>query len=119
MLGIVREVQEALEKGFLHEIIDPSAGNWPFSHAKQLAQIGLKCCEMNLKNRPDLASEVCSSLNMMMKPSLMTVPSLSFLSDSEDIQIPSYFICPILQVSMVNIYQAFVYGLFNMPGLLL
>ncbi|XP_039142995.1 U-box domain-containing protein 33-like isoform X3 [Dioscorea cayenensis subsp. rotundata] len=97
MLGIVREVQEALEKGFLHEIIDPSAGNWPFSHAKQLAQIGLKCCEMNLKNRPDLASEVWSSLNMMMKPSLMTVPSLSFLSDSEDIQIPSYFICPILQ----------------------
>ncbi|KAJ0967154.1 hypothetical protein J5N97_024071 [Dioscorea zingiberensis] len=97
MPGIVKEVQEALEKSHLHEIIDPLAGNWPLSHAKQLAQIGLKCCEMNLRNRPDLAGEVWRLLDALMKASPKIVPSLSFCSDSEDIQIPHYFICPILQ----------------------
>ncbi|KAF8412250.1 hypothetical protein HHK36_000210 [Tetracentron sinense] len=56
-LGIVKEVQYALEKGNLNALLDATAGNWPSEQAKELAHLGLRCCEMNRRNRPDLESE--------------------------------------------------------------
>lgn len=94
-LGITKEVQYALDKGNLKDILDPTAGDWPYVQAKQLAHLALNCSDMNQKGRPDLASEVWRVLEPM-KISC-GVSSLHFGSE-EHHQIPGYFICPIFQV---------------------
>ncbi|KAG6748109.1 hypothetical protein POTOM_048010 [Populus tomentosa] len=96
-LGITKEVRYALDKGNLKTLLDPLAGDWPFVQAKMLAHMALRCCEMNRKNRPDLASEVWRVLEPM-KASCET-SSFSQLGSEEHFQPPSYFICPIFQVS--------------------
>ncbi|RWW31231.1 hypothetical protein GW17_00004144 [Ensete ventricosum] len=100
-LRIARDVQEAVENGELHAIIDKSAGNWPFVQANQLAHLGLRCSEMSRKNRPDLTREVWRIVEPMVKAASLSVssPSLrSFACDNS--HTPSYFVCPIFQVSI-------------------
>jgi serine/threonine protein kinase len=98
--GLLKDVQQAVEKGCLEAILDSSAGDWPAMQAKQLARIGLRCCEIRRKNRPDLQTEVWTVLEPMLKSASVKLCSLSFKSVSEDLGgVPSYFICPILQVS--------------------
>ncbi|KAG1361326.1 hypothetical protein COCNU_09G007890 [Cocos nucifera] len=66
------------------------------SKAKQLAQLGLKCCEVKRKRRPHLAGEAWRVLEPTLKPASSCLPS--WLKASEDDNcIPSYFICPISQ----------------------
>lgn len=97
--GLARDVGEAMGKGSLQALLDRSAGDWPFLQAENLAQVSLRCCEIKRKNRPNLASEVSKVLEAMMKSASLGLASLSFRSVSEDGRgIPSYFICPILQV---------------------
>jgi len=96
-LGITKEVRYALDKGTLKTLLDPLAGDWPFVQAEMLAHMALRCCEMNRKNRPDLASEVWRVLEPM-KASCGT-SSFSQLGSEEHFQPPSYFTCPIFQVS--------------------
>ncbi|XP_011092453.1 U-box domain-containing protein 33 [Sesamum indicum] len=96
-LGITKEVQYALDKGNLKDLLDPTAGDWPFVQAKQLAYLAISCADMNRRHRPDLASEVWRVLEPM-KVSC-GVSSLRFGSD-ERYQIPAYFICPIFQEIM-------------------
>ncbi|KAH7863476.1 hypothetical protein Vadar_017977 [Vaccinium darrowii] len=55
--GIAKEVKCALDKGDLKNLLDPTAGDWPFEQAQQLAHIAMRCCEMNRQRRPDLASD--------------------------------------------------------------
>ncbi|XP_057533566.1 U-box domain-containing protein 33-like [Amaranthus tricolor] len=57
-LGISKEVKYAVDNGDLNALLDPSAGNWPFVQAEQLAQLALRCCDMNQRNRPDLESDI-------------------------------------------------------------
>ena len=98
--GLLKEVQQAMEKGCLQAILDSSAGEWPAMYAEQLAELGLRCCKIRRKNRPDLQTEAWTVLEPMFKPASMMLCSLSFKSVSEDLGgVPSYFICPILQVS--------------------
>jgi len=96
-LGIAKEVQYAMDNGNLNSILDPSAGDWPFVQAKQLAETALRCCEMNRRNRPDLGSEVWRVL----KPMKASCRSLSTVRRFGDDQAPFYFICPIFQVSLL------------------
>ncbi|KAF2282599.1 hypothetical protein GH714_043228 [Hevea brasiliensis] len=63
--GITKEVQYALDKGNLKILLDPLAGDWPFVQAEQLVHLALRCCDMNRKSRPDLASEVGRVLESM------------------------------------------------------
>ncbi|KAJ6835152.1 U-box domain-containing protein 33-like [Iris pallida] len=101
--GLVKEVKGALEKGLLQGMIDPSAGNWPFVQAKQLAHLGLRCCEMSRKSRPDLVGDVWRVLEPMMRANSSSVMRQSFGSVIEDnSSIPNYFICPIFQEIMSN-----------------
>eukprot|EP00258_Populus_trichocarpa_P024766 XP_024440785.1 U-box domain-containing protein 33 isoform X4 [Populus trichocarpa] len=97
-LGITKEVRYALDKGTLKTLLDPLAGDWPFVQAEMLAHMALRCCEMNRKNRPDLASEVWRVLEPM-KASCGT-SSFSQLGSEEHFQPPSYFTCPIFQEVM-------------------
>ncbi|GFP91512.1 U-box domain-containing protein 33 [Phtheirospermum japonicum] len=96
-LGIAREVQYALDKGDLKDLLDPTAGDWPFVQAKQLAHLALGCAAMDGRARPDLASEVWRVLENM-KVSC-GVSYLRFGCEERN-ETPAYFICPIFQEIM-------------------
>ncbi|CAL5345198.1 unnamed protein product [Camellia sinensis] len=64
-------------------ILDSSAGEWPNLVSKQLVDLGLQCCELNSRDRPELT------------PSL--VKELEQLHTSEELPVPSFFLCPILK----------------------
>lgn len=93
-LGIIKEVECALDKGNLKELLDPTAGDWPFVQAKQLAHLAISCCNRNRRIRPDFASEVWRVL----EPMRVSCGASSFRLGSEE-RVPYYFICPVFQVS--------------------
>ncbi|KAK1434722.1 hypothetical protein QVD17_00472 [Tagetes erecta] len=89
-LGLKKEVQRALNEDNLNNILDPTAGDWPFIQAQQLALLAMSCCDVR-KNRADLASEAWRLLEPMRVSCGVT---------EENFQIPHYFICPIFQEIM-------------------
>ncbi|KAL8114166.1 hypothetical protein AgCh_021142 [Apium graveolens] len=96
-LGIAKDVQTALDKGNLKDLLDCTAGDWPFVRAKQLAQLALSCCEMSRNKRPELISEVWR----MLEPMKFSCGASSFRRGSEDhFQIPQFYMCPIFQEVM-------------------
>ncbi|KAH7863818.1 hypothetical protein Vadar_022307 [Vaccinium darrowii] len=102
-VGIAKEVKYALDTGNLKNVLDPTAGDWPFVQAQQLAHIAMRCCEINRRNRPDLASDVWRVLERMR----VSCGAPPFLMDSEeDCQIPLYFICPLFQEIMQDPHVA-------------
>ncbi|KAK9743011.1 hypothetical protein RND81_03G211200 [Saponaria officinalis] len=101
-LGIAEEVEYALAKGTLDSVLDPSAGDWPFVQAEQLAHTALRCCDMNRENRPDLGSDVWRVL----EPMKVSCQSSSVHRPVSDDQAPNYFMCPILQDIMEDPHVA-------------
>ncbi|KAH7863046.1 hypothetical protein Vadar_012628 [Vaccinium darrowii] len=87
-VGIKKEVEYALDKGNLKNLLDATAGDWPFVQAQKLAHIAMRCCEMNRRSRPDLASDVWRVLARM-RVSCGAPPFL--MNSEEDCQIPPYF----------------------------
>ncbi|MBA0757964.1 hypothetical protein Gotri_021006 [Gossypium trilobum] len=103
-LGIIKEVQYALDNGNLKNLLDPLAGDWPFVQAEQLANLALRCCEMNRRCRPDLSTDVWRVLEPMRAS---CGGSSSFqLGSEEQCHPPSYFICPIFQEVMQDPHVA-------------
>lgn len=96
--GIGEIVEEAMEKGNLHSIIDASAGEWPFVQANQMAHLGLRCVTLGSGRQPDLAGQVWEEVKQLMKAACLTTGPSRFASSTEDASPPSYFICPIFQV---------------------
>ncbi|XP_062185119.1 U-box domain-containing protein 33-like [Phragmites australis] len=103
---IAEIVEDAIEKGNMHSIIDTTAGSWPFVQANQLAHVGLRCAELSRRRRPDLTVDVWKVVEPLMKAASMTARPLSCTTPSDDTCIPSYFICPILQEIMNDPYIA-------------
>ncbi|GMI73609.1 hypothetical protein like AT2G45910 [Hibiscus trionum] len=102
--GIIKEMQYALDNGNLKQLLDPLAGDWPFVQAEQLANLALRCCEMNRKCRPNLSTDVWRVLEPMRAS---CGGSSSFqLGSEEHCQPPSYFICPIFQEVMLDPHVA-------------
>ncbi|XP_049933556.1 U-box domain-containing protein 33-like [Nymphaea colorata] len=95
-LWIARDVQKFVFAGNLQALIDPAAGDWPFVQAVQLANLGLECCNMSCRCRPDLETEVWRVLEPL-KGSL--APSTHCMVTNSR-QPPEYFICPIFQETM-------------------
>lgn len=93
-LGIIKEVREAMVANQLHEMLDVSAGDWPFVQAKQLAHLALRCCEIERKKRPDLATEAWKVFESLIKA------NSSMESQPGNSCIPSCFFCPIFQEMM-------------------
>ncbi|KAG5557123.1 hypothetical protein RHGRI_007404 [Rhododendron griersonianum] len=94
-LGLLKEVQSALDKRSLKDLLDPTAGDWPFVQAQQLTHLAMRWCDKNRKGRPDLASDVLR----MLEPMWISCGGSSFrLSSEEHCQTPPYFVCPIFQV---------------------
>ncbi|XP_057955115.1 U-box domain-containing protein 33-like isoform X2 [Malania oleifera] len=82
-VGLAGEVRKAVSCGKLESLLDSSAGEWPTFVAARLAELGLQCCEMNGRDRPELT------------PTL--VKELEQLHCSEERVVPSFFLCPIRQ----------------------
>lgn len=104
--GIGEMVEEAMEKGNLHSIIDASAGEWPLVQASQMAHLGLRCVTLGSGRQPDLAGEVWEEVEQLMKAACLTAGASRFASSSEDDPPPSYFICPIFQEVMSDPHVA-------------
>lgn len=86
-LGLAAEVRKAASCRNWTSILDSSAGHWPTIVASRLLDLGLQCCELYGRDRPDLT------------PTL--VRELEQLHVTEERPIPSFFLCPILQVGAV------------------
>lgn len=94
--GMVEDVKCALEFDKIGTILDSSAGDWPHDLAEQLAFVGLRCCEKEKSDRPDLVSELWTVLEPMRSIALTSLSSLKKHS-----KVPSHFSCPIFQVKNV------------------
>ncbi|KAL5796164.1 hypothetical protein ACOSQ2_000984 [Xanthoceras sorbifolium] len=103
-LGITKEVQYALDTGKLKALLDPLAGDWPFVQADQLANLALRCCEMNRRSRPDLGTDVWRVLEPMRAS--CGGSTVFRLGSAEHCQPPPYFICPIFQEVMQDPHVA-------------
>ncbi|KAL0436561.1 UNVERIFIED_CONTAM: U-box domain-containing protein 33 [Sesamum radiatum] len=84
--GLVGEVKRALSNGKVASILDLSAGEWSGYVARRLVDLGLQCCELNGRERPELT------------PSL--VKELEHMPFLEEQTVPSFFLCPILREIM-------------------
>lgn len=91
-VGLAGEVRKAVSSGKLASILDSSAGEWPNHVVRRLVDIGLQCCELNGRDRPDIT------------PSF--VRELKQLHVSAEQPVPSFFLCPILQVLLLLISQS-------------
>ncbi|OQU92380.1 hypothetical protein SORBI_3001G334400 [Sorghum bicolor] len=89
--SIAKKVASALESDTLHLMIDKSAGNWPYTQAKQLAFLGLSCMEMTREKRPDLLTDVWKVIEPMVTRPLVAY----FQSVFEGSSAPAHFFCPI------------------------
>ena len=86
-VGLAVVVRNAVSCGNLSSILDSSAGEWPLAVATRLVELGLQCCQQNRRDRPELT------------PAL--VRELEQLHVSEERPVPSFFLCPILQVNVL------------------
>ncbi|XP_031484504.1 U-box domain-containing protein 33-like [Nymphaea colorata] len=57
-LGLVKEVETALENKVLPSILDPNAGKWKLTEATKLSNLGLQCCQTTRRSRPNLETQV-------------------------------------------------------------
>ncbi|KAJ4737109.1 U-box domain-containing protein kinase family protein [Rhynchospora pubera] len=101
-LNISNKVEEAIQNGNMHSVIDPSAGEWPFVQASQLAHLGLRCIALSRMKCADLVTDVWQDIKTMMQVAAMSACPLSFALASDDQHVPSYFICPIFQEIMTD-----------------
>ncbi|CAN6306229.1 unnamed protein product [Urochloa humidicola] len=98
-LSIAKKVATALERDSLHLLIDKSAGDWPYTQAKQLALTGLSCVEMTREKRPDLLTKVWAIVEpMVTKPPVASWPYFQLAYEGSSA--PAYFFCPILKEIM-------------------
>lgn len=97
-LRMKEDVQIAIKKRKLKDVLDPRAGDWPFVQAEQLAQLALRCCDTDSMYRPDLVSDVWRVLEPM-RASCGGSLSVCLSFGDQQVQPPPYFICPIFQVS--------------------
>ncbi|GLJ23574.1 hypothetical protein SUGI_0446570 [Cryptomeria japonica] len=111
-LGLVKEVERAVQSAHFERILDPSAGDWPFAEATQMAYLALDCTDPERKKRPDLQPTVMKMLNHIRN--MFAATNLGRLVESgqkwepasEEIHVPSYFLCPIFQEIMQDPYIA-------------
>lgn len=85
--GLVGEIRRAVLEGKVESILDLSGGEWSPYVARRLVELGLRCSELNSRERPDLSLSLVKELQRM-----------PFL---EEQTVPSFFLCPILRVSSI------------------
>ncbi|KAE8713833.1 Kinase protein with adenine nucleotide alpha hydrolases-like domain, putative isoform 2 [Hibiscus syriacus] len=64
-MGLIHQVENAIENGTFAEILDPAVIDWPVEEALIFAKLALKCSEMRRRDRPDLGKVVLPHLNKL------------------------------------------------------
>ncbi|XP_059076120.1 U-box domain-containing protein 33 isoform X1 [Cryptomeria japonica] len=107
-LRVVQEVENALECAKLEQILDPSAGDWPFAEATQLAYIALHCTCPVREERPDLQPTVMKMLDQLRNNAIpatngggLAKRGQKAVQAAKEIHFPGFFHCPILKARMV------------------
>ncbi|XP_071688668.1 U-box domain-containing protein 33-like [Rutidosis leptorrhynchoides] len=96
-LGLTYEVRLALNNDTLKNILDSTAGDWPFVLAQRLAVLAMSCCDFVTTNRPDFETGIWR----VIEPIRASCGLCSFSLGSEGRRdIPHYFVCPIFQDTM-------------------
>ncbi|XP_057834965.2 U-box domain-containing protein 33 [Cryptomeria japonica] len=98
-LGLVNEVESALDIGELKQILDSSAGEWPYAHATQVAELALLCTEPVREKRPDLEPTVMKMLEKLHNIAIAEIDA-DRPRTAEVTDVPSCFFCPILKEIM-------------------
>ncbi|KAM7519654.1 hypothetical protein LguiB_018616 [Lonicera macranthoides] len=97
--GLLVKFENGIRSGSFSDILDKSVTDWPVAEAEELALLGLDCCRLRCRDRPDLETEV--------------LPVLKKLADFADDSLkgerkgernkndaPIHYYCPILQEVM-------------------
>lgn len=95
--GLILTVENAINNGYLPDILDKSTADWPVAETEELAQIALKCSRLRCRDRPDLNAEVLPVLHR-----LANVANASVKVGRKSILAPSHYFCPILQVKAIS-----------------
>ncbi|XP_019427285.1 PREDICTED: U-box domain-containing protein 35-like [Lupinus angustifolius] len=94
-IALTHVVERAIDAGNLTDILDPMAGTWPIHETLDLARLGLKCAELQRRDRPDLKDHVLPTLERLKEVADRTQHSASVVTIKP--RPPNHFICPILQ----------------------
>ncbi|KAA0043480.1 U-box domain-containing protein 35-like isoform X1 [Cucumis melo var. makuwa] len=92
-VALTHVVETAIDNSNLIKVLDIEAGHWPLEETYELARLGLRCAEMQRKDRPDLKDQV---LPLLMTLKKVADEARNFAS-KVPAAIPNHFICPILQ----------------------
>ncbi|VVB09626.1 unnamed protein product [Arabis nemorensis] len=99
--GILRDVKCAVENDNISAVLDDSAGDWPITRGKKLANVAIRCCKKNPLNRPDLAV-VQRFIDRMKVQEVSSSESSSAYTNQKvpPRRPPSHYLCPIFQEVM-------------------
>ena len=97
-VGVIDLVEEAIDNHKLEDVIDKSVGDWPLDKAMELASLALDCAEPRRKHRAKLESKVLPILEKLRAYADEEVTAMKLYHNTEPV-IPSFFFCPISQVS--------------------
>lgn len=61
-MGLTHQVETAMEKGRISEVLDQTVKDWPVEEALAMAKLALHCCELRKRDRPDLDSVILPEL---------------------------------------------------------
>lgn len=64
-MGLSHYMENAIERGTLPELLDPTVPVWPIEETELLSRLALKCTELRRKDRPDLATDILPVLNRL------------------------------------------------------
>ncbi|XP_076922140.1 U-box domain-containing protein 34-like [Bidens hawaiensis] len=92
---VISKVESAVSCGTLFDILDESIPDWPVAEVAELTELGLKCCSLRCRDRPDLDTEVLPVLKKLHEFGDMSKKIGKNKSDA-----PSHFYCPIVQEIM-------------------
>nr|XP_043623468.1 U-box domain-containing protein 34-like [Erigeron canadensis] len=93
--AVISEVESAISCGTLSDILDDKIADWPLAEAEELAKLGLECCSLRCRDRPDLDTEVLPVLKKLHEFGDTSRKAGKYSSGA-----PSHFYCPIVQEIM-------------------
>ncbi|KAG9152361.1 hypothetical protein Leryth_016733 [Lithospermum erythrorhizon] len=89
--GLILKFEDALKNNRLIDVLDNTVVDWPSAETKELAQIALRCTNLQCRDRPDLETEVMPVLRR-----LADIADVSAKTNRNRLDAPSHFFCPIL-----------------------
>ncbi|KAL8223321.1 hypothetical protein R6Q57_018796 [Mikania cordata] len=93
--AVISKVESAFHCGRLIDILDDSIPDWPLAEVTELIQLGIKCCNLRCRDRPNLDTEVLPVLKKLHK-----FGDASRKVGKNKNSVPSHFYCPIVQEIM-------------------